>query len=174
MKRIAIVGEIGSGKTFVAKLFGLPTFDADNEVNKIIETLEVVSEKGDIPSDTIRELIDFSYGSPGRYLLNLQHWLSISSPLRQKLEIQLSNQIELLQLAKAITDELNIEQQLWLIDFLQNRGWVRKKNSKLVKQLEARWDPEEKKWYVPEYKDRNLFKRWWPKNDSKPTLKVIK
>ena len=28
----------------------------------------------------------------------------------------------------------------------------------LVKQLEARWDPEEKKWYVPEYKDRNLLK----------------
>jgi len=35
MKRIAIVGEIGSGKTFAAKLFGLPTFNADNEVNKI-------------------------------------------------------------------------------------------------------------------------------------------
>ena len=30
----------------------------------------------------------------------------------------------------------------------------------LVKQLEARWDSEAKKWYVPEYKDRNLFKRW--------------
>ena len=46
----------------------------------------------------IKELIDFSYGSPGRYIINLQYWLSISSPLRQKLEIQLSNQIELLQL----------------------------------------------------------------------------
>ncbi len=44
----------------------------------------------------------------------------------------------------------------------------------LVKQLEARWDPDAKKWYVPDYKDRNLFKRWWPKDISKPTLKVIK
>ena len=44
----------------------------------------------------------------------------------------------------------------------------------LVKQLEAPWDPEAKKWYVPEYKDRNLFKRWWPKNAFKPSLKVIK
>ena len=35
MIRIAIVGEIGSGKTFATKLFGLPTFNADNEVNKI-------------------------------------------------------------------------------------------------------------------------------------------
>ena len=35
MIRIAIVGEIGSGKTYATKLFGLPTFNADNEVNKI-------------------------------------------------------------------------------------------------------------------------------------------
>ena len=35
MKKISIVGKIGSGKTFAARLFGLPTFNADNEVNKI-------------------------------------------------------------------------------------------------------------------------------------------
>lgn len=44
----------------------------------------------------------------------------------------------------------------------------------VVKKLEARWDPDVKKWYVPEDKDRNVFKRWWPKSTSKPTLKVIK
>ena len=41
MIRIAIVGEIGSGKTFVAKLFGLPTFNADNEVNKIYKKIKL-------------------------------------------------------------------------------------------------------------------------------------
>ncbi len=35
MIRIAVVGEIGSGKTYVAKLFGLPVFNADKEVEKI-------------------------------------------------------------------------------------------------------------------------------------------
>ena len=35
MIRIAIVGEIGSGKTYVSKLFGLPVFNADKEVGKI-------------------------------------------------------------------------------------------------------------------------------------------
>ena len=39
-------------------------------------------------------------------------------------------------LAKDITDELNIEQQLWLIDFQQNRIWEKEKNSKVVKQLD--------------------------------------
>ena len=45
MKRIAIVGEIGSGKTFAAKLFGLPTFNADNEVNKIYKKNRTIYKK---------------------------------------------------------------------------------------------------------------------------------
>ena len=108
----------------------------DDQVNKIIEKSEVVQEIDDVSSDKIRELIDFSCGSPGRYMTNLQFWLSFSCPLRQKLEIQLTNPIELLKLAKEITDELNIEQQLWLIDFQQNRAWTKEKNSNIVIQLE--------------------------------------
>ena len=35
MIRIAIIGDIGSGKSYVAKLFGYPVFNADNEVTKL-------------------------------------------------------------------------------------------------------------------------------------------
>ena len=35
MIRIATVGEIGSGKSYVAKLLGFPIFNADIEVSKI-------------------------------------------------------------------------------------------------------------------------------------------
>ena len=35
MIKIAIVGEIGSGKTFISKLFGYPVFNADDEVVEI-------------------------------------------------------------------------------------------------------------------------------------------
>ena len=35
MKRIAVVGDIGSGKSYVAKSFGFPVFDADLEVSKL-------------------------------------------------------------------------------------------------------------------------------------------
>ena len=108
----------------------------NNQVNKIINTLEVTQKADEIPNEEIKELIDFSYGSPGRYQLNLQYWLAISSPLRQKLEIKLTNPIELLKLAKEITDELNLEQQLWFINFQQNRVWKKEKNSSIVKKLE--------------------------------------
>ena len=108
----------------------------DNQVNQIIQNLEVVNEVNDIPNETIRELIDFSNGSPGKYLINLKYWLAISSQLRKKLEIKSTNQIELLKLGKEITDELNIEQQLWLIDFLQNKFWKKENSSYKVKKLE--------------------------------------
>ncbi len=108
----------------------------DIQVKKIIEKLEIIEKTDDISREKILELIDFSCGSPGQYLINLQYWLSISSPLRQKLEIKLTNKIELLELAKEITEELNIEQQLWLIDFQQHRAWIEEKNSDKVKQLE--------------------------------------
>ena len=37
MIRIGVVGAIGSGKTYVAKQFGFPVFNADHEVNKIYQ-----------------------------------------------------------------------------------------------------------------------------------------
>jgi len=35
MIRLAVVGDIGSGKSYVAKLFGYPVFNADDEVAKL-------------------------------------------------------------------------------------------------------------------------------------------
>ena len=35
MIRVGILGDIGCGKSFVAKLFGYPVFNADNEVGKL-------------------------------------------------------------------------------------------------------------------------------------------
>ena len=37
MKRIAVVGEIGSGKSYIARNFGYPVFNADAEVSKLYE-----------------------------------------------------------------------------------------------------------------------------------------
>jgi dephospho-CoA kinase len=35
MIRIAVIGDIGSGKSYIAKLFGYPVFNADQEVGEI-------------------------------------------------------------------------------------------------------------------------------------------
>ena len=109
----------------------------DNKVNKIIQKLEIIDEIKKIPSETIQEIVSFSDGSPGKYLTNLKYWLEISSALKEKLEIKLTNKIEALKLAKEITDELSIEQQLWLIDFLQNKIWNKESNLNIIKKLEV-------------------------------------
>ena len=38
VKVIGILGDIGSGKSFVAKQFGYPVFNADKEVNCLLYT----------------------------------------------------------------------------------------------------------------------------------------
>ena len=45
MKRIGILGDIGSGKSYVAKNFGYPVFNADNEVGKIYRTNKKIYNK---------------------------------------------------------------------------------------------------------------------------------
>ena len=108
----------------------------DDEVNKIIQKINVIENINEIPREKIQELISFSDGSPGRYLTNIQYWLDISSALRQNTEIKLTNKIDVLKLAKYITDELNIEQQLWFINFQQNIMWEKENNSTMVIKLE--------------------------------------
>ena len=52
MKRIGILGDIGSGKTYVAKCFGFPVFIADLEVAKIYKNNKKVFFKARIIEET--------------------------------------------------------------------------------------------------------------------------
>ena len=45
MKRIGVLGDIGSGKTYVAKNFGYPVFNADYEVSKLYQKNRKVYRK---------------------------------------------------------------------------------------------------------------------------------
>ena len=58
MIRIAVVGGIGSGKTYAAKLFGFPVFNADEEVSKIYKRNKSVYKKLKI------KLPDFVFSFP--------------------------------------------------------------------------------------------------------------
>ena len=45
MIRIGILGGIGSGKSYIAKNFGYPVFNADREVEKLYQTNKKVFNK---------------------------------------------------------------------------------------------------------------------------------
>ena len=108
----------------------------NDEINRIIQKSKVLPETHNIPSKKIQELLSFSYGSPGRYLSNLQYWLDISNALSHNLEINLTNKIEVLKIAKEITDNLTIDQQLWFINFQQNNVWEKENDSDIVMLLD--------------------------------------
>ena len=108
----------------------------DKQLTKIIQKSEISQNLHTIPSEKIKDLISFSNGSPGRFLTNIQCWLDISNVLDNNLEIKLRNKIDILSLAKVITDELDIEQQLWFIDFQQNIIWEKENNTKIIQKLE--------------------------------------
>ena len=38
-----------------------------------------------------------------------------------------------------------------------------------AKELGAKWDIDERKWYIPQDVDRNLFKKWWPQEVAADT-----
>ena len=45
MKRFGILGDLGSGKSYVAKNFGYPVFNADSEVSKIYKKNKIIFNK---------------------------------------------------------------------------------------------------------------------------------
>ena len=108
----------------------------EDQLKNIINGTENIEKIYDIQTKTIEDLLIFSNGSPGIFLANLEYLKEIPSSLRNNNRIKLTNKIESLKLAKEITDELNIEQQLWLISFYQNNAWEKENNSKIVLKLE--------------------------------------
>ena len=58
MIKIGILGEIGSGKSYISKLFGYPVFNADKEVAKIYKTDKICFNK------LKKKLPDYIYSFP--------------------------------------------------------------------------------------------------------------
>ena len=108
----------------------------DNQLSQIIEKMNNFNEINEIQNTTKQELVTFSNGSPGLYLTNLRSWLEIPKSIRDQMQIKLTNPIEALSLAREITEELNVEQQLWLINLQQNNVWNKEKNETMIKKLE--------------------------------------
>ena len=59
MIRIALVGDIGSGKSYIAKKFGYPVFNADFEVSKLYKNNKNIANKKFIMSklEGLKDLI---------------------------------------------------------------------------------------------------------------------
>jgi DNA polymerase III subunit delta' len=82
------------------------------------------------------ELSAIAQGSPGKAIAAWEQLQSIPHELLERLRIKPQNPLDAFKLAKAITDELALAAQLWLVDYLQYYYWHREGDLDLMQQWE--------------------------------------
>lgn len=101
------------------------------------ENLQLVLEKNNHSEILANSsLIAMSQGSPGLAISAAEKLQKIPDSLQQQLLQIPQNYLEAFTIAKAITQELELPTQLWLVDYLQHYYWQQNRNSLLAKRWE--------------------------------------
>ncbi len=82
------------------------------------------------------DLINSANGSPNQLLQNIEIWNDVSDTIINKLDSPIKNILEILEISKLISEKLEINQQIYLVNLIQNIWWRKTKNIDLVKKLE--------------------------------------
>ena len=85
----------------------------------------------------LQDLINTSNGSPGKILNDIKIWNEIPKNIKENLNYPLSDNLEILKIAKLISEELKIDQQIFLVNLIQNKWWRKTKSSNIIKELEV-------------------------------------
>ena len=84
-----------------------------------------------------QDLINSANGSPYQLLKNIEIWNEFSDEIISKLDSPIKDSLEVLEVTKLISDQLEIDQQIWLVNFIQILWWRKTQNIDLVKRLES-------------------------------------
>lgn len=87
------------------------------------DVVEILTEKGYTEIVNQPEIITLAQGSPGKAIALAQQFQTIPPELLTQLKTPPYNLTSIFTLAQTITQELDIENQLWLIDYLQVYYW---------------------------------------------------
>ena len=82
------------------------------------------------------DLINSANGSPGQLIKNIEIWNEFSDVINSKLDSPIKDNLEILEVSKLITDQLEIYQQISLVNLIQIIWWRKTNNIYLLKNLE--------------------------------------
>ena len=82
------------------------------------------------------DLINSANGSPNQLLKNIEIWNDFSDEIISKLDSPIKKSLEILEASKAISEKLEIDQQIYLVNLIQTSWWRKSQNIDLVKKLE--------------------------------------
>ena len=83
-----------------------------------------------------QDLVNLANGSPGQLLKICGIWKELSDEITSKLENPTMNSLEIIEVSKLISEQLEINQQICLVNLLQLMWWRKTKNKNLVREFE--------------------------------------
>ena len=84
----------------------------------------------------LQSFINSANGSPGKILKDIKLWNELPNEIKENLDFPLSDNLEILKITKIISEELDFDQQMFLINFVQQKYWAKTKNRNIIKKLE--------------------------------------
>lgn len=98
----------------------------------------VTASSGGLPTGLdSAELFAMAAGSPGAFLVHCREWQRLPEELVARLRELPSSPLAALELARAITEDLEGDQQLWLINWWQNSLWDSHRDERQMARLET-------------------------------------
>ena len=83
-----------------------------------------------------QDWVNSANGSPGQFLKNIKIWNELTDEITCKLESPINNTLDALEITKGISEQLNIQQQIYLINLIQIMWWKKTLNRDVIKDLE--------------------------------------
>ena len=109
---------------------------SNKQINSFLKD-HIDSSKNNINGKiNIQDLIDSANGSPGKLLKNFEIWNELSDEITNKISFPIKNSLEILEVSKLISEQLQINQQIFLVNLIQIIWWKKTKNVDIAKNLE--------------------------------------
>ena len=84
----------------------------------------------------LKDFISSANGSPGKIINDIKIWNELPNEIKDNLDFPMSDTLEILKISKLISEKLEINQQIFLLNFLQKKCWEKTKSQNIVKKLE--------------------------------------
>ena len=108
-----------------------------NDLKKVLSQIEFDSINNFSFESTSAELMNLANGSPGALIDNFQLWNEFPDEILNQFQSLPQTPLDALSLARDVTERLDIEQQIWLINWLQHYLWGKEMSQKSINQLET-------------------------------------
>ena len=109
---------------------------SSNQINSILKNYLDSSKIKINKNVELEDLITSSNGSPGKLFKNIEIWNELPDDIIRKLDSPINNIHEILELSKLISELLEIDKQICLVNFIQIIWWRKTTNIDLIQKLE--------------------------------------